>query len=53
MLEKESEDLGSVLFFLICYYFLAPPAGYGNSWAKEQTRVTAATGATAVLIMDP
>ena len=37
----------------IIYYFLATPTAYGNSWAKEQTGITAATLATAMTIPDP
>ena len=39
--------------YLHVFFFLAVPAAYKNSWAKDQTQATAVTKATAVTTPDP
>jgi len=34
-------------------FFIAIPAAYGTSWARDQTQVTAATYTTASAMPDP
>ena len=39
--------------FCFCFHFMAAPAAYGSSEARDCIRATAVTSAAAVAVLDP